>query len=304
MSLLQISVAGQRPELYGSPRELAPTLRHAVAQTNGPICIMVHGFRYAPNSGLSCPHQSLFSNVTRHPSPHVISWPRHLNAGGLTIGLGWQARGTLWAAYREAQEAAFGLATICLRIKKTAPDRPVNIIAHSLGARVALQSLSKLPAHSISNMILLAAAEYRSEATKALETRAGETCEVLHVTSGENQLYDILFQYLISPPARRDRAFGTRRLGHARTLLLDNEATLEGLHRLGFRIGAPSRRICHWSPYLRKGVFALYNALMRNELSAEMLDAVLKPPQPRSTLRLPSKLSLPAPLPLAKDRSV
>ena len=44
---------------------------------------------------------------------------------------------------------------------------------------------------------------------------------------------------------------------------IDCAATRAGLTRFGYRVPAPKRRVCHWSAYLRPGLFAFYRDLIR-----------------------------------------
>jgi pimeloyl-ACP methyl ester carboxylesterase len=56
---------------------------------------------------------------------------------------------------------------------------PVHIVAHSLGARVALTALETAPPAVIRRMILMSGAEYRGAAERALSLprrRRGATC--------------------------------------------------------------------------------------------------------------------------------
>jgi hypothetical protein len=47
-------------------------------------------------------------------------------------------------------------------------------------------------------------------------------------------------------------------------LQMDHPDTLAALRGAGFEIGAPVTRICHWSPYTRPGVLAMYDRLLRD----------------------------------------
>ena len=52
--------------------------------------------------------------------------------------------------------------------------------------------------------------------------------------------------------------FGDERLD----LVIDDPDTEQALARLGFPLWPASVRVCHWQPYLRPGLFALYRALL------------------------------------------
>jgi pimeloyl-ACP methyl ester carboxylesterase len=240
----------------------------------------VHGYKYAPGSGATCPHAGLFARQSRVANPRVISWPRHLQTAGPVIGFGWPARGGLRDVYRRAPRAGMALAQLVRDLRRVAPDRPVHVLSHSMGARVALAALPHLPSGALQTLLLLAAAEFRSVAAARLESPAGLAADVWHVTSGENALYDMLFTRGIGAPQRGDRALGTAALEGLTPIVLDDAATLARLARLGHRIAPPARRVCHWSPYLRGGVFGLYSAMLRGDLAADRLRRQLAAPAP------------------------
>lgn len=89
-------------------------------------------------------------------------------------------------------------------------------------------------------------------------------------------------------------------LGQARapnlvTLELDAPATLTRLRAAGFAIAPPTHRICHWSAYLRPGVFALYRAVLDDSLPFHRLRSLTATdPAPRWS-RLRPTLGLPLP---------
>ena len=48
--------------------------------------------------------------------------------------------------------------------------------------------------------------------------------------------------------------------------MIDDPATEQALARLGYPLRPASVRVCHWQPYLRPGLFALYRALLARRL--------------------------------------
>ena len=58
-------------------------------------------------------------------------------------------------------------------------------------------------------------------------------------------------------------------------LQIDQPGTLRALARLGHALPAAPTRICHWSPYLRPGVFAIYRAALNGSLTLPILRAAL-----------------------------
>jgi pimeloyl-ACP methyl ester carboxylesterase len=231
---------------------------------NAPIVILIHGYKYAPGTEGHCPHRTILAERAPRRNWKVISWPRHLGIGGraegLVIAFGWNAIGSIWQAYRNAGDAGRALAGLIATL-----DRSVHMLGHSLGARVALSATAHAPAGRIGRLVLIAGAELRSRARAAMASPAGRLADVLNVTSGENAVFDLMLEAVMG---FRGRALGAGLPGLAgwTDLPVDTPATRARLARFGYRIGAPSRKICHWSLYLRPGLFPLYAAVIRGDL--------------------------------------
>ncbi|QIE46193.1 alpha/beta hydrolase [Pseudohalocynthiibacter aestuariivivens] len=272
MPLIQVNATPQGPCLGGTSRPLVPVLCNALRQP-GPVMIMVHGFKFQPDHPTCCPHRHILSLDPRVQCRKAISWPRALGIGqgakdeGLGIAFGWSARGTIWQAYSQAALAGRALADLLKAIHRIDPNRPVHVLAHSLGARVALRALGTpgLPPTAVQRVILLSAAEFSIEADRALNSDAGRNTEFISITSRENDLFDFLLERLIRAPRQGDRALGFGLPPGANTLnlQLDNLQTGVALRRVGIPIGAARARICHWSTYLQPGVFDFYRAILR-----------------------------------------
>lgn len=289
MAVLRINCIGGVPQLHGAPAPLAPAL--AAHDRSGPVIVMVHGFKFLPGAPRHCPHDHIFSDHAVHACRKALSWPRALNLSAegdgapLGVAFGWPARGTIWQAHAGAALAGEALARLVSALKARVPERPVHVIAHSLGARVALSALHHLAPGAVGRLILLAGAEHRGAALGALATPAGRRTEVINVTSGENRLYDLALEALIPPPAAGDRALGAGlNACNAIDLRLDDAATLDALTGLGFDVAPRTRRVCHWSSYLRPGVFDLYAALLGSSADHRTgfaaLRAALPPDEP------------------------
>jgi hypothetical protein len=242
----------------------------AVLPSGAPVVAMIHGWRYAPGLVRDCPHGSILSLDPPPADRRAVSWPRHLGLDGtlgLGIALGWNARCDPWRAYRRACGTGAALAEIA-RIVHDLSGRPLQVIAHSMGARVALAALPLVAPGRIGRMILLAAAESRGKALAALDSPAGRAVEVVNVATRENDLFDACFEWGIHLGLSSSIGQG---LGRSRAgwhdLWIDQPETLAGLARLGHPLATPPRRICHWSPYLRPGTIALYRALLDGRLS-------------------------------------
>lgn len=282
MPMLRITVKNGEPRLHGDADQVRPALRRQLAATAGPVTVMVHGYKYLPGHPVHCPHVSLLAHAPRLGDRRIVSWPDQLGltdgpGAGLGISLGWPARGSIWAAHRRAVEAGQGLAQLVAEIRALDPDRAVNVIAHSLGARVALAAVKAGAPDAIGRAVLLAAAEYGETARAALDAPGGARTEILNVTTRENDLYDFLLERLVPPESRGDRMLGHGRLRHPRlvTLQLDDPHSLSALRVAGFPVASPDRLICHWSPYLRDGVFPLYRAVLGGQLPLARLRALL-----------------------------
>jgi pimeloyl-ACP methyl ester carboxylesterase len=239
-----------------------------------PIAVLIHGFKYSPRAPGRDPHRSVLGSGETPACGRSASWPRRLGLGrGLVVGFGWHGTGTIWAAQASAARAGSALAALV----RTA-GRPVDVVAHSLGARVALAAIAELPAGAISRAILISGAELRSRAAAVLATPGGRAGEIVNVCSRENDLFDALYESFVAPHRPFDRAIGAglgTTVPNWLDLQLDAAEVRRGLGRLGFDIPAPDRRVCHWSGYLRSGTWPLYRALIEDRLPLAALRRVL-----------------------------
>ncbi|WP_164660011.1 DUF726 domain-containing protein [Tropicibacter sp. Alg240-R139] len=235
----------------------------------GPVVIMAHGYSYRTHDPVGCPHNLVFSTAPKTHPKRVKSWPVALgldSSDRLSIAFGWDAHGTLWSARQRALQAGQALANVVLRLKQENPIRPVHFIGHSLGIELALEALHQLEPGHLNRIISLTGAAYRTRALEALTTRAGTAVEFFNVTTRENDLFDFLFEWIIAPPAPRDRAIGLGiSVPNAVTLQLDCGDSLDALSCLGVSIAPSGRRVCHWSSYMRPGVFTLYERLLSTD---------------------------------------
>lgn len=256
------------PILQVSAEDLpaAAVLAAAVAglPAAAPVVILLHGYRFSPASPQHDPHRHILADSPDPDCWKAISWPRHLGLSGgqgLAIGFGWEARGTIWAAHAQAKGSAVALARLIRRLRQIDPHRPVHIFAHSLGARVAFCALTLLPPGAVQRLILLAAALFRPEARAALATPAGQTAQVFNVLGRENLMFDLLLRAAL-PHLGASLGRGNITLPHWLDLPLDDPASLLRLADIGYPIPMPAVRICHWSGYLRPGVWRLYRDIL------------------------------------------
>ncbi|MCU4653826.1 lysophospholipase [Roseibacterium sp. SDUM158016] len=267
MAFLSVNAAGN-----GRGHEVAGqgTLEAALAALpeGRPVTVLIHGYRFSPHDPASDPHRHILSLAPRRDCWKAISWPRHLHldrpGADLGIGFGWAATGGLPAVAARAHEAGADLAAMMRVIRSIRPDLPLQLMAHSLGARVALSALRSAPEGAVRRIILIAGAEYRDAAADALAAPGAARTDVLNVTSGENAPFDLVFRLAVRPARLSDRPLSAGLADVARwtDLPIDRPETRTALRALGHRIRAPQTRVCHWSGYLRPGLFAVYRRLL------------------------------------------
>lgn len=271
---VDVSRAGLRVDAVALAQALA------TLPAGAPVVVMIHGYRFAPGArGGNCPHRHIFSMQPPVQDWTAISWPRHLGLSGgraLAIGFGWPARGRFRGACVRASRAGRALAELAALVQSLDPGRAFDVVAHSLGARVALAALPYAEAHDFRRLILLAAAETRRPAMRAMASAAGRVVQVVNVTTRENDLFDFLVEWLGS--AGLDTAIGQGLCETPANWLdvqLDQAASLAALTRLGHDLPCAPARISHWSPYLRPGALGLYRAILDGSLSVQALREAL-----------------------------
>ena len=285
-------------------------IRHALAglPEDAPILVMIHGMGYVPGRAAVDPHRLIYAPRSGQATRRYLSWPRHLRftpepprdasaRPGLCIGFGWDGGGGVWAASRAAEAAAASLARLVQIIRRAAPGRPVDLFAHSLGARVALGAVPLLYEGALGRVFLLAGAELGPRALRALDTPSGRTAEFFNITTRENDLFDLLFELSQIPlyGCGRSIGLGLSDAPNWLDLQIDHAPTLQRLAKLGFELAPPRLRVCHWSVYLRPGIFRLYRALVheRTRLALPVLrEALSEPLQPRWSRLIPARPGL------------
>ena len=100
------------------------------------------------------------------------------------------------------------LAELVALLQRLAPGRPVDLMAHSLGARVALAALPHL-AEAPGRVILLGAAEFDARALEFLAaSRAPRPPQIYNVTARANDPYDLPFETFAPRRGWGERAVG------------------------------------------------------------------------------------------------
>ncbi len=234
------------------------------------VTVLTHGLRFAPGDPVHCPHSHILSFQPR-ACWKALSWPTHLHLDRrddvLGVAFGWPARGPLPQVADRAFEIGQHMSHLIRAISVKRPDVRVNVMAHSLGARVALAALSDVPAGLVDTMILLSGAEYRATALAAMTSPAGRHARVLNVASRENAVFDGLFRLCVPAPTFGDRALsaGLRDVPGWVDLRIDCPRHHAELSRLGVRTTRGPGRVCHWSTYLKPGMFKLYRRILDPE---------------------------------------
>jgi pimeloyl-ACP methyl ester carboxylesterase len=274
------------------------TLAEALAAlpADEPVVVMIHGYKFSPSCPQRSPHRHILGLAPDPSKRRAVSWPRHLrlNAAGLGIAFGWDSSGLLPGAYRRAADAGEALARLLALVEATR-GAPAHVIAHSLGARVALAALPHLAPKSAGRMILMQPAELQGPALAALDSPAGRAAWIIAVTGRENDLFDALFEWGVAPLSRSLLSRQARSVGAGLVdappnwieLAIDRPEVLARLTALGHRIAPPARTVCHWSGYLRPGVFPLYRAIIDGRLPIATLRAAL-PAGPSRPWRRPT----------------
>ncbi|MEM8570150.1 MAG: alpha/beta hydrolase [Pseudomonadota bacterium] len=250
------------------------------------VLILIHGYRYHPDSFDRNPHHWLYSRREDLGCQRARSWPLGLgyetdeSQDGLCIGFGWPALEPHLPAMRQTGKTGFSLvygqalnagaqlAELMKHIQVSRPDLSIDILAHSLGARVALSALPSLKRVS-GRLILLGAAEYQSNARGFLAASPQDgALEVYNITARFNDLYDAFFAALAPRPRRRERTLGLG-LGtdHANwiDLQLDRDEFARWLGDRGIALEPIRARFCHWGFYTQAGVFALYRSILARD---------------------------------------
>jgi len=286
MAYLGITASDDGLRAVGDGPDLVSRLADALRDvpSDAPIVIMIHGYRFHPDVAEFDPHRLLFSHRPDRTGWKIRSWPgglgfdEHDGRSGLAIGFAWPARQRHLPSLLRQRRTGFAsvydraaffghhVADLMGTIRTLAPERRIDIIAHSLGARVALCSLRHLE-RAPARMILLGAAEFEQRVREHVRARPGsDPPQIYNITSRANDFYDLMFEAFA--PRRRwsDRAVGLGPISDLPRWLdirIDRHDVAAWINARGVRLKPSEVRFCHWSFYTRAGAFDLYQAILR-----------------------------------------
>ncbi|WP_424975147.1 alpha/beta hydrolase [Dinoroseobacter sp. S124A] len=298
MPVLNLTVTPEDIRPAQSGRSLNAALGRAAARgdSTAPIVLLLHGYRYSPLRGPSNPHDSLYATMPCAQSlpRRKGSWPMALGFRdaetdpGLCLPVGWDARGRFAEAFGAAEQVGARLAALITRLNRQFPARPIHVMAHSLGARVVLAAMARLPGAMIQRVILLAPADLADHAETVLGCPGAQGVEVLQISPTENWLFDRLLEQALRRHPQAGPALGRRPPEAERwvSLTLDSDAELANLAALGHAVAPRHHRVCHWSAYLRDGAMDLYSALLTERGPRALRE--LAPPRPLASGAPPS----------------
>jgi pimeloyl-ACP methyl ester carboxylesterase len=250
-----------------------------------PIVVLIHGYKFHPALPDADPHRSLYAFNPQRNCWKIRSWPEGLgfsdDAGetGLCIGFGWPAsvphvpsllatgRNGFARVYDRAGRYGARLAELVRLLQRLAPGRPIDLLAHSQGARVALAALPALE-EAPDRVILLGAAEFGPRALGFLDAARGapRPPSIYNVTTRANDLYDLAFESFAPRRGWGERALGAG-LGARRPnwldLQLDRSDVTAWVNAQGVALTERHALLCHWSFYTRDGALGLYQAILR-----------------------------------------
>jgi hypothetical protein len=282
MAVLGVALREGFPALAGTGGDPAAALRASLAATSSdsPVVVLIHGWRLDPGRAARDPHRTVFAPAPASGWPGALGFDGRSVAEGLCIGFGWAARAahlpTLLAEGRtgfarvcdRAEAAGAGLARLIGTIAVLAPGRRVDLLAHSLGARVALAALPALgpeAAAALGRLILLGGAEFAGRAETSIRGFPGPEPEVYSITARHNDLYDALFE-AFAPRGGADGpalSRGLPRLRNWLTLQIDHPRFRAWAAGRGIVLSAPAPLICHGSFHADPGAMTLYRTILR-----------------------------------------
>lgn len=269
MAMLRITAVGDTPvcaEGSWQPIEALLAAQTRDLPSGAPVVFVTHGYRYSPWTPHNNPFDTLLSARPQRGQRKARALPRKLGLApdqtraGLCIALGWHGRGSLATAMDRAQAAGHALARVADQLAETRPDLRLSAVSHSLGASVLMAAMHKAEIARFQRLLLLAPAAHRADALVALGAPAAREAEVISVRSRENVFFECLFA--LARGSAPTVVAGMRDHPQWVELSLSDPVAAQNLALRGLRLGPQRRPVCHWSGFLRPGVWPLYRRML------------------------------------------
>ncbi len=146
-------------------------------------------------------HQSTPFSLKPHDKNTLVVDFRWL---GYTTGL--QALPDMQAPYDKAGLESAGLAYLINRLRQISPDSPVDVVAHRLGARVALMAVRKARSKMWRRLLLSNAFEFSAPTLLSLDCPMGTHLSCYNIVAKNHSLTPFLFDRFGPKPGPADRA--------------------------------------------------------------------------------------------------
>ncbi|MCP5085418.1 MAG: alpha/beta hydrolase [Rhodobacteraceae bacterium] len=156
-----------------------------------PVVVYVHGHQ-------AWPHPDLLVKADRRFGLAItFCWPAFDRVLGVLPDVNRQ--------YWDAGNAAGSLAWLLNLLGEIAPDRAVDLMSHSLGARVGLQALKHLKYRNLSRFVCLAGVEFSAITLLALQSRAARKIDFYNVTSKQTSAFHFMMHHFGPRPGVADK---------------------------------------------------------------------------------------------------
>ena len=193
MAVIQATTCGDHAVNPLWPRlHLRHTLEPALAAlpVGAPIVIYVHGH-------LDWPHPKVLQQAREQVGLAItLNWPATARFIGVFPDVG--------QLYDDAGKAAPSLAWLINLLAELSPDRQIDLMAHSLGARVGLQALPRLKQGNLARFVGLAAVEFSAITLAALQAPVARDIAFYNVTTAKTALFHRLMHHFGPRPGPAD----------------------------------------------------------------------------------------------------
>lgn len=169
----------------------------------GLLAKQIEQYRQPPRISIQLPahHQSTPFALQPHDNNTLVIDFRWL---GYAAGL--RALSDLASPYEKAGLEAKGLAALINGLRETAPDCPIDVVAHRLGARVALMAVRTARSKMWRNLLLSNAFEYSARTLLSLDCPMGKHLAVYNLITQHSNLPAYVFNHFGPKPGPADRA--------------------------------------------------------------------------------------------------